>query len=126
MYAAGNLRPPEVNSPRNANNVTDHDVVEVSYYKVGLCEMDIQPSDARNARQASDREQPDKSASVRHRRFKRDGALAQSRGVVEDLPPLAHPSLRFWKDCRRSGSNSARNMLLERTTSPPSGLFGAR
>jgi hypothetical protein len=42
IHPTSNLRPPKVNSPHKRHQrATDHDVVEVSDNKVGLCELDI-------------------------------------------------------------------------------------
>ena len=86
IQTSRNLRPPEVDTTQIPHDcATHHDVVEVRHDEVGVMQVDIEAqASEEQSRQPADREEPDESQAIQHRRVVCD------RTLVERGSPVKH------------------------------------
>src|SRR5690606_21685515 len=84
---AGHLWPPDMDCPHVAHDgATNHNVVEMGHYEIGIVYVDIQTHNGqKHTRESADGEKPDKAEYVQHRCVITDRSLVKSGRSVKDL-----------------------------------------
>src|SRR5260370_5206920 len=107
VKSARDLGPPEMESSEIAHyRSTHHDVVEMGDDKICVVDVHIHSQAGENKpSETTNREHTDSPQLIEHWSVKRDGALVEAGGPVEDL------------DCRRNGNKVAEKRERQRRIS---------